>query len=345
MSFELFNQYLIDLKKSSYQDSELSLLVLNVLSEHAEEDISKKQINSLIRPFIEINFTTHLKKESIREKIVLNTLQQYTLIEHEDFLIIKNHFLELSYHDKVIHRDGKDYFFLIDLLLQNYLLHFDALKTFDDLKKKNDINLSGVALSTSTTPSAIISKQHNAIKTALKSMPTNRELIVRDNVYNEYLQNPYAVNTILHTVNIIGDIKSLSPEENDFLYHSSIIINSALPITKKDIFKSANLLLPLLFKKDSIWIKILNPNKKLSTNKLIDINEIFIQYLFKTKNTLNKNNLKQVIQVKTNFADTPLYEFQNKKNKKIHPMLEDTVDNQEFWNELLEIIQGKIPLK
>jgi hypothetical protein len=337
--------YFQELQQSGYESHNLSLLILETLSEYTNEDIAGEQLFKLIKPFFEVNFITHLKHESIREKIILDTMKQYSFVKHGDFLIIKNHLLELSYYDKIIHRDGKDYFFLIDLLLQNYLLHFNALETFNELKKKNDIDLSGVALSTSTTPSSIISKQHNVIKTALKSMPRNQELKIRNNIYDEYLSNPYAVDTILHTVKIVGEIKSLSSEENNFLHNSRVVINSALPITKKDILRSVNLLLPLLFKSTSVWIKMLKTNKKISINKLIDTNEILMQYLFETKNILNKNNLKQVIQVKTNFANTPLYEFQNKKNKKIHPMLEENKENQEFFDDILELIKGKIPLK
>jgi len=345
MQFKQLNQYLFALKKSGYQDTELSLLILEVLSTYSQEYVSKEQLYTLVQPYLEVHSVVEIQDEMQRENIVNNTLKGYPFIKHEDFHIVKNHLVELSYFDKTIHRDGKDYFFLIDSLLQNYLLHFDALETFSELKKKNDIDLSGVALSTSTTPSAIISKQHNVIKTALKSMPHNKELKVRNNIYNEYLKDSYSIDTILHTVNIIGGIESLSPEENYFLHHSRMVINSALPITKKDILRSANLLLPLLFKSNSGWIKMLNINKKISINKLININEILMQYLFETRNILNKNNLKQVIQVKTNFANTPLYEFQNKKNKTLHPMLEKNEENQEFFGDILELFKGKIPLK
>lgn len=337
--------FLLDLIESGYTGEDLVLIIRTVISDYIEADIDKNFLSNLLSPWIEIYSTQEFQKTDSREFILKNTISQYFDDTIENYAIIKNHLLELSMYDKVIERESNKYFFLIDLLLQNYALHFKALKAFDEIKQQKDVDVSGVALSTSTTSKAIISKQYNSVKTLLKSMPDNKELMFRKKVYSEYLRNPLSANTMFHIVNLMGNIKSLTEEENNYIRNSRKVINSAFPIEKKDIYKSANILITIFFNKNSFWIKTLNTKKIISANKLIDINEVLMQNLFEVKNTLNKSNIKKAIQIKTNFDDTPLYEFQSGKNKKIHPSFEETEENIQLWNDITEYIKGKIPLK
>lgn len=338
-------EYISKLKQTGYSDEELLLLISDNFSEYSKEDLEEKTISSILNPLIEVYSTRKLDVDENRENILKSTLHKYFEPNTENYTIVKNNLLELSLYDKVIERDNIKYFFLIDMLLMNYILHFNALEEYDILKKQNDINLSGVALSSSTTVEAIISKQHNAVKTTLDSMPNNKELKLRDKVYKEYLRNPHSANKSLHIVNLLGGLKSLSDEENEYISNARKVINSAFPFENKEIYKSANILILLFFRADSMWIKELKSEKVISNNKLIEINEVFMENIFETKNKLTKDNVSQAIQVRTDYDLTPLYEFRNDSNIKIHPMFEDTKDNQEFWNELTEYFKGKIPLK
>lgn len=337
--------YFLKLKESGYTDEELLPLISNAFSDYTKEDIEENIIDNLLNPFTEAYSTLELKEEDNRESILNSTIHKYFEEDTENYIIVKNHLLELSQYDKVIERDNTKYFFLIDMLLTGYLLHFSALEEFDNLKKQNDIGISGIALSSSTTVNAIIAKEHNAVKTALKSMPNNKELEFRDKIYEEYLRNPHSANKSLHIVNLLGGLKSLSDEKNEYISNARKVINSAFPFEKKEIYKSANILIILFFRKDSMWIKELKPEKIISNNKLIEINEVLMENIFETKNKLNKDNISQAIQVRTDYDLTPLYEFRNDFNMKIHPMLEDTEENQEYWNEITEYFKKKIPLK
>lgn len=345
MSIKELNDYLQSLKKSGYTDKELLALVIDAFSEYTKEDIEENIIDNLLNPFTEAYSTLELKEEDNRESILNSTIHRYFEEDTENYIIVKNHLLELSQYDKVIERDNTKYFFLIDILLTGYLLHFSALEEFDNLKKQNDIGISGIALSSSTTANAIISKEHNAVKTALKSMPNNKELEFRDKIYEEYLRNPHSANKILHTINLFGSVKSLSNEENEYILNARKIINSAFPFEIKEIYKSANILILTLFRNDSFWVKGLKTEKIISNNKLIEINEVLMENIFETKNKLNKDNVSQAIQVRTDYDLTPLYEFRNDSNTKIHPAFENTKYNQDYWNEITEYFKKKIPLK
>ncbi|WP_373035506.1 hypothetical protein [Sulfurimonas sp.] len=338
-------EYLLKLKKSGYTDKELIPLISKTFSEYTKEDIAEENINAILNPLIEVHSTRELKENDNIENILNNTIHKYFDKTEENYTIVKNHLLKLSLYDKVIERDNIEYFYLIDMLLTNYLLHFSALEEFDSLKKQNDTDISGVALSSSTTAKAIISKEHNAIKTALKSMPNNEELKFRNKVYTEYLRNPHSASKSLHVVKLLGGIKSLSQEENEYILNAVKVLNSAFPFEKKEIYKSANLLIVILFRKDSMWIKELKPKNMISNNILIEINEVLMENVFKTKNKLKKDNISQSIQVRTDYDLTHIYEFKNASNDKIHPMFEDTEYNKEYFDELTEYFKKKIPLK
>lgn len=337
--------YFLKLKESGYADEELLPLISNAFAEYTKEDIEESIIDNLLNPFVEVSFTRKLNKDDDRENILNNTIHKYFEKDTDNYTIVKNHLLELSLYDKVIERGDISYFFLIDLLLTNYVLHFSALEEFNNLKKQNDICVSGIALSSSTTANAIISKEHNAVKTVLNSMPNNEELKFRDKIYEEYLRNPHSASKILHTINLFGSVKSLSDEENEYILNARKVINSAFPFEVKEIYKSANLLILIFFRSDSFWIKNIKPDKVISNNKLIEINEVLMENIFETKNKLNKDNVSQPIQVRTDYDLTPLYEFRNNSNIKIHPAFEDTKDNQDYWNDITEYFKGKIPLK
>jgi len=344
MTKDLLN-YFTKLLKSGHTNEELLSIINNTFLEYTKEDIENENINAILKPLVEVYSTRELEDNDNKENILNNTIRQYFDKAEENYTIVRNHLLELSLYDKIIERNNIEYFFLIDMLLANYSLHFNALEEYNNLKKQNDIGVSGVALSSSTTAEAIIAKEHNAVKTVLKSMPNNEELKTRDKVYNEYLRNPHSASKSLHIVNLLGGIKSLSEKDNEYISNARKIINSAFPFKIKEIYKSANLSIVLFFRKDSMWIKELKPEHIISNNKLIEINEVLMENIFETKNKLNKDNISQAIQVRTDYDLTPLYEFRNDSNIKIHPMLEDTNDNQEFWNEITEYFKGKIPLK
>lgn len=335
--------HILKLKNTGYTDEELLPLINDIFVEYLKEEIEEENIKALINPFIETYSTRELEENGNRENILQNTIHKYFEKDTENYTIVKNHLLELSLYDKVIERDNTQYFFLIDMLLTNYLLHFSALEEYDASKEK--VNNSSVSLSKSTMAKVIISKEHNAIKTALKTMPNNEELQFRNKIYEEYLRNPHSASKALHTINLFGGIKSFSDEENEYILNARKIVNSAFPFEKKEIYKSANLLIILFFRKDTMWIKELKPKHIISNNKLIEINEVLMENIFETRNKLNKDNIAQIIQVRTDYDLTPLFEFRNTSNTKIHPMFEDTKDNKEYFDELTEYFKKKIPLK
>jgi hypothetical protein len=336
------NTLLQKLKDSGYTEQELINFISNSTVEFLQNDVDIEVVSSFIQPFIEVYLAKNLEDENSRIQILENTIFQYELLNETDYDIIKNDLLYLSKYDKVIERNSTQYFFLVDLLFQHYILHKQALGTFEDLQKSE---LRGITFSKSHSPEKIISKEHNAVKTAIASMPDNDELKFRNILYTEYKNNPHAVNKALYIVNSFGGVKSLSEEKNAYIANSRIIINSALPFKKKDIYKSANLLILLFFRKDSFWQQVLKRTSTISNNQLIDINSVLMNYVFDTKNQLNKDNVSQTIQAKDDFDITTLYEFRNDKNIKIHPMFEDTEDNHNLWNEVIDFFKKNIPPK
>jgi hypothetical protein len=339
------SNFFIELSKSGYTDEELLPLINDAFSEYTKEDIKENVISNLLNPFVEVYLTREFKEDDNRESILENTIFQYFEKDIENYTIIKNHLLELSLYDKIIERDNINYFYLINMLLINYILHFNALIERRLVKEKSDTDTSSVSLSNSTTVKAIISKQYNAVKTTLVSMPNNEELKFRDNLYEEYLRNPHSASKIIHSINLLGGVKSFTDEQNEYIFNSRKVIDSAFPFKIKDIYKSANLLILIFFRSDSFWIKGLKTEKIISNNKLIEINEVLMENIFETRNKLNKDNVSQPIQVRTDYDLTPLYEFRNDSNIKIHPAFEDTKENQEYWNDITEYIKKKIPLK
>jgi hypothetical protein len=337
-----FLDYFLQLKASGYTDKDMVNFVSSYASEFFKNDVDEESFKHFTQPLQKVFLTEELENEDDRAIILKDTIFQYELLNETDYDIIKNDLIKLSMYDKVIEEDGVQYFFLIDLLFQNYILHKQVLGSFDNRKK---LELRGVTFSSSHSPEKIISREHNAVKTAMASMPDNEELKFRNNLYTKYKDNPHAVSKTLHTVNLLGGIKSLSEEKNAYLTNSRAIISSALPFDKKDIYKSANLVILLLFRKDSVFQKAFERENTISNNQIISINGILMDYILDTKNQLNKDNVTQVVQAKDDFDATTIYEFQNDKNKKTHPMLEDTEENQNFWNELTEFFKKNIPPK
>lgn len=332
--------YLKKLIASGMTSEDFMTTIKKAFTEYTTEDIDESFIDNLFLPFIELLNTKEPSSEEQRKEALENTLQQYFTNDFEHYQITKNHLLELSFHDKLVMRDNKMYFIKIDLLLMNYAQHIVAIKEWDRLDKLNDTIYSGVALSRSTTPKSILSSHYNQVTNLLKTMPNNKELEVRKKVYDEHLKDPLAINYMLHAVSIAGEVKSIQKDKYDHIVGSKEILNSAYPLRKSDLYKSANISILNLF--NPIYLK-------LSNTKFFDINEVLMQNIFEVSNILNSKNIQKVIQVKTHFLsndiNVPVYELQTNKNKKLHPAFEETIDNQEYWDDILEFFKGKIPLK
>lgn len=176
-------------------------------------------------------------------------------------------------------------------------------------------------------------------------MPENLELKVRDKIYDDYISEPSSVNTMLHITDLVGGIKQLSDDENQYLLNSKKVINSEVPMSKKDIYKSASILIAVFFKEGNQWAQFLKCDIAISTSKLLELNEVLMQNIFGVKSMLNKKNILKPIQVKSYFSKTGFYEFQVSDNPKIHPFFKDTEDNKKVWNQHLEFFKGKIPIK
>lgn len=332
--------YILELYDSGYTDKELLPLIKKYSIEFTQEDVDENFMGGMFTPFIEMQTLEKPSSQEQTDEALENTLNLYFPQDYENYMIIKNHLLKLCIHDKLVIRDNKQYFFLIDILLTNYAQHLEALDGWNRLDRLNDTTLSGVALSRSTTKKSILSSHYNQVINLLKTMPNNDELTTRKKVYDEHLIDSYATNYMLHTIDLVGSVKSMPQEKYNNIMGSKKVLNSESPLKRKDIYKSANISILNLF----------NPKKsKLSYAKLIEINEVLMQNIFGVGNTINTKNISNVIQVKTNFLtdeiNVPIYEFQTKKNKKIHPMYEDNEFNKEYWDEITEFFKEKIPLK
>lgn len=331
--------FLKDLLVSGMTPEELMSSIKKAFIEYTIEDIDENFIDAIFLPFIELSSTKEPSSEEQRKKALENTLQQYFTSDFENYQILKNHLLELSFYDKLVVRDHEIFFYKIDLLLMSYAQHIVAIEEWDRLDKLNDTVYSGVALSRSTTSKSILSSHYNQVSSLLKTMPKNEELKIRKKVYDEHLKDSLAVNYMLYSVSLAGEIKSMSKDKYDYIVGSKEILNSAYPLKKNDLYKSANISILNLF----------NPKHlKLSSVKLFEINEVLMQNIFEVSNILNPKNILKTVQVKTHFLsddiNVPLYELQTKKNKKLHPAFEKTTDNQEYWDDILEFFKGKIPL-
>ena len=339
MSAPLIN-YILELYQSGYTDKELLSLIKKYSIEFTKEDIDTDFMSDMFTPFLEMQALEKPSSQVEVDEVLVNTLNQYFPQDYENYKIIKNHLLKLCLYDKLVIRDNKQYFFLIDLLLINYTQHLEALDEWNRLDRLNDTTLSGVALSRSTAKKSILSSHYNQVTSMLKTMPSNDELLTRKKVYDEHLIDSYATNYMLHTIDLVGSIKSMSQDKYNNIIGSRKVLNSESPLKRKDIYKSANISILNLFSRKT---------SKLSYAKLIEINEVLMQNIFGVGNKINTKNISNIIQVKTNFLtdeiNMPIYEFQTKINKKVHPMYEDNEFNQEYWDEITEFFKEKIPLK
>lgn len=159
-----FNAHFAELINSGYSEQELAILMKEAAIEQMKPLIKDiDMFENIITPYTEISFVRELSLRDNKEEIINNSIIEHLSDELDNYLIIKNHLLELSIFDKVIDRNEKKYFFLIDLLLKSYKLHLESLEERTELYMKNDVEEGGVILSTSNSPKKIIASSKNAV--------------------------------------------------------------------------------------------------------------------------------------------------------------------------------------
>ena len=276
-------------------------------------------------------------------------MKQYDSLDLFDNLILKNSLFMLCSYDKTVEENGKKYFILLSMLLENINEHSKALKKYRHNKKYGSQIEKGISASHSTSNEKIISKRLNSLNESLALNPHDKVAKNSLNIMNEFIKEPYHINLAINQTCMLfskENLPSLTEEEYQTLSFTGAYLDSDKYISSENVFyESLAATISHFYNSKSYWQQPLK--LELITNqKLSEIITVIIQHTFDCNYTINAKKLNSYIQLRCMYGQhLAIYEFQTKANVKIHPMFIENEENNLFYEELYNALQGKFPQK
>jgi len=341
MPLNNFIETFVEYNKNGYTINELFNFIIKASEEMLDNEVDLTELRKEFELFNDIQKTYTLIDSNELPQSVRNLFELYNLNYKNEDQILKTTYDELVKYDKLIDKYGSTIPFVFNQLTGLIASYLDLLKKWDEHSQEIDSLKRTIALSLSNSVQKMLSPMNPYIK---DNMFTNEKTNkVFKNIYENYMDDSYSTNLALSAINLINpsDFKNVATEKIEALYQSSVFINSALPIKKKDIIASLKIHISLLYQNNSPLLPSFKLDKYISKEKLASHIDVILQYVFEIDSKTNIKKLGSAVQIRTHFDNVPLYEYQRKGKIKEHPVLKD----EEFLNQFLEIFKGIIPTK
>jgi len=265
------------------------------------------------------------------ENAFQNTLKNFDIDTSNTILVEALRVLSSS--DKLIKSDNIAYCVKINLLLSKVFEYKNAIEKYKMLNALSPL-YGGIAVYSNNNISECIKPRLKALDEALYLTNEDSTISVSQNVLSEFNNNAYAMDFTYFSLNYIGkeniNFNVIDERKFNILIDNRKFLNASSPLKIEDFFKSAQIDLLFLYKKNNFTDMLMNYKTKLSQAKIVDsINIIMEHYLDMPNSTVYTKCLSKAIQVKSYFFDMPIYEYRTKENIKLHPLFEN---EQEFSN-------------
>jgi len=320
---------------------QLLLALRESCDEYLEYSINLDSFMSTLEVYFDICNTRPFQNDSERKLAFDNTIKEY-LDDNilADSPILLETFDFLSKHDRIAIKNNQPFLYLFDMFLDNLVQHSLLIEKYNNDKKELDTINKTIALSTSHSPSKMVSPINKLTKQNILNKD-NISSKVLSTIRDDFINNKYLTNFYLTGFSVFqpNDFIGFDKEPINALYNSKKFFNSAVPIEIKDILHSIQTYFIVLYMSTSIFTKMLKIDKPMSLEQLGLHLHVIMEHIFETKKSIIVDNInKKEFQIRTYYEDYPLLEVVRKGKKRINPIYQ----MQDYHN-ILEKIKGKLP--
>jgi len=236
------------------------------------------------------------------------------------------------------------------MILTSIEKHIIALEKYRYNKKYGSPIEKGISASKSTDNKKIVAKRQNSLRESIELNPHDNIAEKSLSIIDKFLVNPYEVNLAINQTTMLFSIDNLvGITENRYQTVTSTgkYLDCDKYISSENVFyESLAATISHYYNSKSYCQQSLGVEQKISNEKLSEIITVIIQHIFDCDFTISAKKLNSYIQIRCMYGNLlPLYEFQTKANKKVHPMLIENDENKQFFLKLLKAFRGKFPKK
>lgn len=320
---------------------QLLLALREACDEYLEYSINLDSFMSTLEVYFDICNTRPFQNDVERKLAFDNTIKEYF---DQDMLtdspILLETFDFLSKHDRIIIRNNQPFLYLLDIFFVSLVSHYILFDQYKRNKKQIDTIDKTIALSTSHSPSKMVSPINKLTKQNILTKD-NISCKVLSSIREDFIKDKYLTNFYLTSFSAFqpSDFIGFDKEPINALYNSKKFFNSAVPIEIKDILHSIQTYFIVFYLSTSNFTKMLKIEKPISLEQLGLHLNVIMEHVFETKKSIIVDNIyKKEFQIRTYYEDYPLLEVVRKGKKRTNPIYQKS----DFSN-ILEKIKGKLP--
>lgn len=297
------------------QVQDLNQFIKNIFQEDINELSKIIDIEAILSNFLNEILITQSLYSVTNETEIKNTLENTLSNFDYDFANEqKEIFKDLVKYDQAYTCKNQTIFYKLNILLETIFAHLETLEKLNVLEDK-EIHERGIAkTSHPTVKNAITPRQKHINESILYNPTLSNELQKR--IYDEFEENSFEIDMMYFVINQFGKdvFKNISKENLDTLFNQSTYLNSAVKLEDVHIYTSCQISSFSIYKYDKI-------SKEKLANYIDTLLKIFFDDMF--QKPLTRQHISKPIQVKSSFNATFIYEYQNKKNYKEHPLFKN----------------------
>lgn len=320
---------------------QLLTAIKEVCNEYLKYSINLDNFMSELEIYFEACNSRPFQNDDERKLALDNTIKEYL---DKDILVDSPILLEtfdfLSNYDRITMRNDQPFLYLFDIFLDNLIQHSILIEQYYIHKEKIDTIDKTIALSTSHSPSKMVSPI-NKLTTQNILNQDNISRSVLSSVRDDFIKDRYLTNFYLTSFGVFepNDFIGFEKEPINALYNSKKFFNSAISIEIKDILHSIQAYFIILYMSTSMYTKMLQIEKPMSLELLGLHLNVIMEHIFETKKSIIIDNIyKKEFQIRTYYEDYPLLEVVRKGKKRTNPIYQMS-----DYHDILEKIKGKIP--
>lgn len=303
------------LKNGFKQTKNINHYIQNIFRDDINELSQIIDLESILSNFLNENLITQSFHSLTNEIEIKNTLENTLSNFDYDFANEqKEIFRDLAKYDQSYSNENQTIFYKLNTLLETIFAHLETLEKLDFLEDK-EIHERGVAKTFHPTAKDAIAPRQNHIAESILYNPTQSNELQKK-IYDEFEDNPFEIDMMYFVINQFGKdvFKNISKEKLDTLFNQSTYLNSSVKLEDVHIYTSCQICSFSIYKHDKI-------SKEKLANYIDELLKSFFDDMF--QKPLTRQHISKPIQIKSFFNGTIIYEYQNKKNYKVHPIFQN----------------------
>lgn len=328
---------LLQLSKDNYNIEEIEAIAISTVQEIFGNEIDASVMKSINQEYITLA-KTFLGTNQENQDALQDTIDKYHFFKSNEYYMLDS-LQELTVYDKLFYEDGKNYFYLLNIMGSLIEDHKKASLNLKNSKNKSTLE-RGIAGSKSTTVEKILSPINSKLDGFMQTEDSKRIL---HNVRHSCLEDSYETNFALSTLQLLGKdlFRGVSRDQVDALFELMTFFNSNNPITKNHIMKSLKLSILDLYLENSFYQRALNLGRYISHEKLAKCVDVIMEYAVGIDSKINAKSLNKTTQIRSWYEGCAIVEYVRKGHEKLHPILKSDENTLNF----LEKFKGKLPKK